>query len=540
MPDQPGSPTRPTSSAGRTVHHTITVRGAGGKRADRLILLGVDEPIRKAQVLADPDYIKAFIKYERLKPAHHVTALELRELLADAGVVHGIDTTAAELIADLFANTTTTEIGPFEVARASYPQHGKEGHVEFYVQPTTREPNYDTDAEGNIDYHRLNLFENVVAGQPIAKLHPPGTGIPGKDVLGHPIPATDGKPASVRVGQNVSLDETDGQFYAEEDGRIEFDGSRIILKTDYEVHGDVDYNIGIIDFVGNVHISGAVREGFHVRGRKSVTVHGPVEACTVESDGNILLLGGMTGKGEGRIHGGALVKAKYINDVYVEAKGNVEVQNEMVGSTVLSSGRIEIPRGSIIGGRAMAFQGVEAGTLGSDLGVNTRVEAGLDWTTETQVEAIDERIDILTVKIDTAHEEVEPMLDNKAILLGMGDQERDLLQGLLEQLRDMRHELAELEERRAGLMGEAELEGRINQINVNTHLHPGVLLRFPETSATIKDGKKGPLTIREDKRRSLVQITEQKPMPDSTSIPENPDDISDAPEDNPSWNESKT
>lgn len=52
------------------------------------------------------------------------------------------------------------------------------------------------------------------------------------------------------------------------------------MKPLFYVYGDVDFNVGNIDFLGDVHISGDVREDFVVHATGTVTVDGLVEgAC---------------------------------------------------------------------------------------------------------------------------------------------------------------------------------------------------------------------------------------------------------------------
>ena len=65
-------------------------------------------------------------------------------------------------------------------------------------------------------------------------------------------------------------------------GHLEFANNAFHVRPVLEIKGDVDYGTGNIDFNGDVHIFGDVREGFDVRATGTIIINGLVEAATVE------------------------------------------------------------------------------------------------------------------------------------------------------------------------------------------------------------------------------------------------------------------
>jgi uncharacterized protein (DUF342 family) len=146
--------------------------------------------------------MRVYISYVRLGGTVPVTSDELKLLLKKAGVTFGVDDESVGLLAGKI-NSSSEPVGLFDVARGDPPKAGKDGWLELMAQPLSRDANYDADEDGNIDYHDLHLFENVIKGQVVAVVHEPGKGKPGVDVLGQYFPAADGKNASYSIGKNV-------------------------------------------------------------------------------------------------------------------------------------------------------------------------------------------------------------------------------------------------------------------------------------------------------------------------------------------------
>lgn len=512
MPDGSASGARPASGANAP---TVLVKGPGGRRLEMRQLLIDDAELYRARILSDMQYMTVFLELACIRDPLDLEPGTLTTLLAKAGVIYGIDGEALDLVREQIRRDGRTE-SLIQVAKGMAPKHGEEGIIEWKVRPKSREARYDLDAQGNLDYRRLNLIESAAKGQLIAVAHPPGKGTPGRNVLGQVFSASDGKPALIRLGKSVRTDESETKFFANADGYVNWESNTLSIETVYVVHTDVDYAVGHIDFIGEVVIQGAVQDEFNIKGGKGVTIHGLVGNSVIESDGDIELLGGMAGKGKGFLRCGGSIRAKYLDDTTAEVEGNVEVRREIVGCHIRSRGAILIPNGGVVGGDLMAYRGIEAEVIGSELGVTTKICAGVDYTSERQIQELTERIQAITGKVETLDAELTPVLDTEPKLWRLSEKRQELARKMIGALQAMREDLARAEAERTALEN-LKRKTQVRQVNVNSYLHPGVEFRFTQLNQIIKDPFRGPLSVVEDLKKNMVRMLKQFKLTDDSS-----------------------
>ena len=126
----------------------------------------------------------------------------------------------------------------------------------------------------------------------------------------------------------------------------------------------------------------------------------------------------MTGGETGRLICGGTLQARYINDAYVECKGDLRVKNEIVNCNVKCGGMIDVNLGSIVGGSCMALTGIEAKGLGSDAGVKTRLTCGVCYMALAKMEAIHAELDPMRKEVETLSKKLEPLIKNPKAMLG--------------------------------------------------------------------------------------------------------------------------
>ncbi len=319
-----------------------------------------------------------------------------QEALKSAGVIFNVDLEKVRETTENIEQMNRDE--RICVAEGREPTFGKDGYIDFKVDVSGKAV-YKVDESTNekVDFKNATKVVCVQAGEILAEIVPPIPGNPGKTVLGENIPASRPKDASLRAGINVESNSDNTTFKASQSGKPVFSDGIISVLPVYEVPGDVDYNTGHIEFDGSVIINGSVLDDFNVKA-KEVTVLGTVGAAEIISDTNITVSGGITGKDKARLIAGGNVKIKYANNAYIECLGDVFAQREIVNSNISTNGRVFV--GNLIGGITTAKLGIEANSIGSDLGVATRVEPGVDLEVrkiEKVMAQIDEKI-FLTVK----------------------------------------------------------------------------------------------------------------------------------------------
>ncbi|WP_080839886.1 DUF342 domain-containing protein [Cohnella massiliensis] len=329
------------------------------------------------QITVSDDKMHAFLTFKRVEGDIKLTVPDLELMLASKGITYGIQ---KDLLAQIAHRPANFFLSQTEVATGLSPQKGTDGYITVlfesdnqYRTPTERE-------DGSVDYREVSRLANVKAGQLIAERHPPGPGIPGKTVTGEEVPPKEGKEAHFKLGKNVVVNPERTGMYAAIDGLVtRTDKDKLNVFPVFEVNGDVDYNIGNIDFVGTVVVRGNVLTGFRIRASGDIRVTGGIEGADVESDGSIEINGGIIGSNKGLVKAGGSVRCSFIQEGNVMAGEDVLVTQSIMHSNV-RAGRNVICLGSkglIVGGLTQAGEKVTARTVGNAMSTATAIEVGV-------------------------------------------------------------------------------------------------------------------------------------------------------------------
>ncbi|MCD7897290.1 MAG: FapA family protein [Planctomycetaceae bacterium] len=465
---------------------------------------------REAHLASSLDGMHAYLKYVPGPAFSGLTREKIVAIIAGAGVIYG-------LIDEGIALFVVTQNGPepfngfFEIARGEPMRKGENGFIEFHVQPTSMEARYDSDAGGGIDYKQLNLIENCFVGQRVAFIHPPGPGRSGWDVFGQEIAAQSGEPLQIRPGPGILISSNGRDFTSEVEGRVVFDNDVISISPLLEISRDIDYSIGNVDFVGKVTVKGSLLDGFYINAKRGVELQGDMGAGRITSEGDVKITGGIKGRNAAVITCKSLT-VHYIDDATVEASGDVNVTKEIMNSSVKSLGRVTVSNGAIIGGEVVGFQGVEADTLGSDMGVLTWVSSGLNWTEENRKDDIRAQVAEYMDRVQSARVILDALFSDKVITARLGSEQKVMLAELMSELRELRELLVELLEERSRIDSRNQV-GMVNQINVKKMLYMGVATRFSAVEGQIKDTVKGPLSIMQDLPRNITRTGPYAELP---------------------------
>jgi hypothetical protein len=323
-----------------------------------------------------------------------LTIDRIKMALFEAGVTCGIiDETLAAIVEK--ANGSLLKQCDIEVAKGNPPRTGRAGEVHYAFDSSPREYDFKILPDGRIDYKNARNIIMAAAGDLLATIADPAPGIPGTDVLGRPVPAESGKSVALMAGSGVRMSEDGRSFFAEINGSVMLNGSVLEVVDTYIVNGDVDYSTGNIEFSGNVFISGNIAEGFTVHASGDIVVMKNVESSRVEAGRDVIVKGGVQGKGKGLVGAGRDIKIGFAQNARMEAQGNISIGNSAVNCYLFSSKQLIMTsgRGAIIGGEVYAQRGVEVRSVGSESGVKTFVEAGTDFLVLKKIVEIDQEIE---------------------------------------------------------------------------------------------------------------------------------------------------
>lgn len=473
----------------------VEVAGPGGVAVPMRTLYYDVTPQRELHIVASLDRMHIYIRHIPGEKFSGISRDVIMSQLYNLGVTFGIIDSGLNLFVAMQNSATPLDYFT-EIARGEPPRKGEDASVEFHVQPTSHEARYDVADDGQIDYKQLNLIENCFAGQRVATIIPPGPGRPGTNVFGEEVPPLPGRPVSIQPGQGVVVSSNGREYTSEMEGRLVFEHDVLSVNTILEITRDIDFSIGNVDFVGKVVVKGSLLDGFYINAKRGVEISGDMGAARITSEGDVKIVGGIKGKNAAIITCRNLA-THYIDDAMVEATGDVAATKEIMNSSVQAIGRITVASGAIIGGVVCGFRGIEADTLGSEMGVQTWVMSGLDWTEENKKADIRAKVAEYLDRVRSSKVLLDPLFNDSDVTTRLGADQKSMLSELITELRDVREHLVDLLEERASIGGHRQ-EGMVDQINVRKIVHMGVLPRFSQVDGEVKDAIKGPLSITPD------------------------------------------
>jgi uncharacterized protein (DUF342 family) len=330
------------------------------------------------QVTVSEDKMQAYLVFRRAEGDLKITSRELEQYISSQGIHFGIQSDTLYLISqspqEFFFTQNVIAIG-------IPPIEGKDGYVKvLYGESSDQERRPMEREDGSVDYREVTQLANVKAGQLIAERVPAQEGIPGKTVTGEVISPKNGKDAHFKIGKNVVINPEKIAMYAAIDGLVtKTDKEKLNVFPVYEVNGDVDYNIGNIDFVGTVVIRGNILTGFRVKASGDIRVTGGIEGAEVESDGSIEISGGIIGSNKGFVKAGRNIRCSFIQEGNAYAGEDILVTQSIMHSNVRAGRSVKClgAKGLIVGGLIQAGDLVTARMIGNSMSTATVIEVGV-------------------------------------------------------------------------------------------------------------------------------------------------------------------
>ncbi len=289
-----------------------------------------------------------------------VEKADVQMFLDENKIVHGIN---QDYIDSMVNNKRYFHL--FPVVMGTAPTRGDDGRItEFYSRE--RICAFTPDADGNLDYRAQNYFQPVFQDGTICEIHLPTDGIEGTNARGEPMEPKPGDPAKVPGGANTHITEEGTELVADIDGDVVFEGDLFVVRSAMQVAGDVDYSTGNINFMGDVHIKGNVRDKFIVRATGSVVVDGLLESAIIDADGDVIIAGGVLGDNEGTIRSRGNVRAKFMESCIVYSAQSIQT-DYILGSEIFCDGPLMVStgKGAIIGGNISVHSYIEVKAIGS-------------------------------------------------------------------------------------------------------------------------------------------------------------------------------
>jgi uncharacterized protein (DUF342 family) len=342
-----------------------------------------------------------------------VSAEHIKRMLGIQGIVIGIDD---KKINDYVDNPVYGV--PYVVADGIVPCDGRDAYIAYNFETDRSKIKLQEAQNGQVNFKELNLFQNVIEGQPLAQKILPEHGKAGKTVYGKYLEAKNGKDINLPVGKNVKVD-TDGRtMIAECSGHVLLVGDKVTVEPFLMLDKGVNIKTGNINFMGTVIVRGNVDDGFNIKASGNIEISGTVGSCNLEAEGDIIVSLGIHGRDAGFVKAGKSIWAKFIQSTTVEAEEFVIVSDSIVNSNVSSNRKIIVngKRAAIIGGHLFATEEIHAKNIGTHSGgTETVLEVGFDPRARKRLEEIIAQRDNLARELDDVERNIATLENQKKV-----------------------------------------------------------------------------------------------------------------------------
>ena len=426
------------------------------------------------------------------------------------GVVHGIK-------GDLLRNFVDQPIfrEKILVAEGTPPIDGRDAYIQYNFEHDQGKVRLREGNNGRVNFRELNIIQNVVEKQPLARKIPPEKGTPGHTAKGISIPAKDGKDIPIPVGTNVHLD-TDGEtILSDISGQVLVVNGLINVEPVYTVDGDVNLKIGNIDFNGTVIINGNVDDGYSVRAEGNIEVNGSVAKSVLEAKGDIIIHQGINGKGGGSISAGQSFWARFIENANIKAGNMVVASDGIINSYVDAVNRIVCrgKRACIMGGRLRACEEISAKVLGnSTSGTETICEVGYNPKSKEELDKL------LIVKTETERQfdevklNMQTLINTKKQRKTLSEEKEASLQELTDKFNQYTDELREISASIKKIQDFLNTLKSRSKVSASSKIYPGVKIVIRGTTEEVHTESKAATFVLENgiiKRAPYEELSEE-------------------------------
>ncbi len=418
-----------------------------------------------------PDKTEAYLSiYPKDLIPFAISAIDLKNKLKDYGVQYGVKFPVLQEMAK-HLGMSGDPIENVLIASGVSPVDGQNARIELVVNMTPQSIGKEKE-DGTIDYKQKESFVKVKKGQILAYYHAPTEGLHGMGVDGNPIKAKPGKDVELKL-ENVNFFPEERVYKAMDDGQFLFKKNSLSVHTVMEIAGDIDFSSGCVNFPGTVTIQGSILPDFYVKARGDVFIQGIVTDGVVESGANVKVKEGIAGSGKSIVTCDGTLHTGYIQNSRVICGESVYVKKVIYSSTVFCEEKVFV-EGMVLGSTITAGLEITVKDVGTEVGVHTNLEVGVQPYTKQQIKDLSERIEFCKQNIKKIEASLGEYICNMP---------RDVIENVYEEksyellrVLDMRNDLFKEKE-----MLEAQKEELVNKslvtipayIRIRGTAHPG-------------------------------------------------------------------
>jgi len=419
-----------------------------------------------------------------------------KSLLVQNRVYHGVK---EDYLVELVDRPVYRE--KVEIAEGLKPVNGKDAYIQYLFETDQTQIKLKEGTNGKVNFKELNIIQNVVQNQPLAKKVPPEDGVDGKTVTGKILPARAGSDIPLPVGTNVHTNDTNDQIISDINGQVIMANGKINVEPVLTVEGDVNLKTGNIIFLGTVIITGNVEDSFSVKAAGNIEVKGTVSKAELDAEGDIIIYQGVNGKSGGKIRAGRSIWSRFMENANVEAGNMVVVTDGIINSNVDAIKSIVCmgKRANIMGGRLRAGEEINAKVLGnSTSGTETICEVGFNPHSKLELERLQAIKTTSEEQLEAMKLDLQNLINTKKQRKTLPDDKEAYLQELMERRQVLTDELKEANDgiqKVQEFMNQVQVRGKVS---ASTKVWPGVKILIRDVKEDVRTEYRGVTFVLEE------------------------------------------
>ena len=394
-----------------------------------------------------------------------------------------------------------------EVAEGIRAANGKDAYIRYNFETDQTKIRLKEGTNGKVNFKELNIIQNVVQNQVLAKKMPPENGVDGKTVTGKILPAKSGSDIPLPLGTNVHVGDDEDSIVSDINGQVILANGKINVEPILTIEGDVNLKTGNIIFLGTVMITGNIEDGFSVKAAGNIEVKGTVSKAELDAEGDIIIYQGINGKSGGKIRAGRSLWSRFIENANVEAGNMVVVQDGIINSNIDAIKSIVCmgKRANIMGGRLRAGEEINAKVLGnSTSGTETICEVGFDPHSKVELERLLEAKTAADSELDNVKLDMQTLINTKKQRKTLPEDKEAYLQELMERRQVLTEDLKKTQDgilRVQEYMSEIQVRGKVS---ASTKVWPGVKIWIRDVKEDVRQEYKAVTFILEN---GLIRVS---------------------------------
>lgn len=257
----------------------------------------------------------------------------------------------------------------------------------------------DVKNEALKDLYNSDSFIFVKKEEYLGDIIPESLGVPGLNLLGEEIPYTEEVVNNFTLGDNIYIN--GNKIYSAIDGTFKILKDKISVKPCLIITSNIDSQVGDLEYKGDIWIQKSVKEGYSVESKGDIYVKGLIEPANVICGNNLNANKGIVGSSEYCIKCLGYLKTLYADHVTIKSKNSVYIDKAIINSNVYSSGKLVIgEKGILVGGLYSIQNGIIAGNIGNESGVESHIIVGVDYIVEEKLKKIQFIIIEIMIEMD--------------------------------------------------------------------------------------------------------------------------------------------